>query len=342
MSTSNMIPKRNLGRTGLQVSALGYGSAPIGDIYEVLDDQTAIESVEKAIELGVSLFDTAPLYGQGSAEHRIGTALRRNPPNDLVLSSKIGRLLKPAPQGRKKTSRFVGGLEFDVVHDYGYDGVMRSIEHSLLRLGLPKLDILLIHDADPWAHGPEEGPKRYKEAMDGGYKALDELRSNGIIKAIGFGTNDPTYAAKFLRDGDFDCFLMAGRYSLLEQPALAEVLPLATKKNVGVMLGGVFNSGILATGPIDDARYNYLPAPADVIEKVRRIQQVSSAHDVPLATAALHFCLGHSQVSSLVLGAVKPQEVATNVKAITTKVPTDLWAELKSEGLLDKEAPVPV
>ncbi len=341
MSASNEIPKRNLGKTGLRVSVLGYGSAPIGDIYEVLDDKTAISAVERASELGVSLFDTAPLYGQGSAEHRVGTALRRNPPRDLVLSSKIGRLLKPAPQGRKKTTRFVGGLEFDVEHDYGYDGVMRSFEHSLLRLGLPKLDILLIHDADPWAHGPEEGPKRYKEAMDGGYRALDELRSNGVIKAIGFGTNDPAYAAKFLRDGDFDCFLMAGRYSLLEQPALAEVLPLATEKNVGVMLGGVFNSGVLATGPVDDARYNYLPAPPEVLDKVRRIQQITTAHRVPLATAALHFCLGHNQVSSLVLGAVTPEEVAANVAAIKTEVPTDLWTELKAEGLLDAAAPVP-
>lgn len=335
------IPKRALGRTGLEVTALGYGSAPIGDIYEVLDDATAIASVEQAAELGVTLFDSAPLYGQGSAEHRVGTALRRNPPNDLVLSSKIGRLLKPAPNGRTKTSRFVGGLAFDVIHDYGYDAVMTSLEHSLLRLGLPKLDILLIHDADPWAHGPEEGPKRYKEAMDGGYRALDELRKSGVIKAIGFGTNDPTYAAKFLRDGDFDCFLMAGRYSLLEQPALAEVLPLATEKNVGIMLGGVFNSGILATGPIDGARYNYLPAPPDILDKVRRIEQVCSSHGVPLATAAMQFCLGHSQVSSLVLGAVTPEEVTANVEAMTTKIPSDLWKELKTEGLLDATAPVP-
>ncbi len=341
MAVAETLPRRKLGRTGLTVSALGYGSAPIGDIYEVLDDKTAIASVEAAIDAGVTLFDTAPLYGQGSAEHRVGTALRRNLPPELVLSSKIGRLLKPAPSGRTKTSRFVGGLEFDVEHNYGYDGVMRSLEHSLLRLGLPKLDILLIHDADPWAHGPENGPKRYKEAMDGGYKALDELRSSGMIKAIGFGTNDPTYAAKFLRDGDFDCFLMAGRYSLLEQPALAEVLPLAVEKNVGVMLGGVFNSGILATGPIDGARYNYLPAPQDILDKVRRIERVVTSYDISLATAAMHFCLGHSQISSLVLGAVTPQEVKANAGAIATQVPADLWQELKSEKLLDEAAPVP-
>jgi D-threo-aldose 1-dehydrogenase len=227
------------------------------------------------------------------------------------------------------------------VHDYSYDGAMRSLEHSLLRLGLPSLDLLLIHDADPYGHGPIEGPKRYREAMDGAYKAMDRMRSEGVLKGIGFGTNSPEYAAKFLREGDFDCFLMAGRYSLLEQPGLAEVLPLATEQNVGVMLGGVFNSGILATGPIEDARYNYTPAPEDVLDKVRRIVRVCDSHGVPLATAALHFCLGHPQVSSLVLGAVRPEEVRANVAAMKAVVPVGLWSDLKSEGLLDPAAPTP-
>ncbi len=335
------IAKRTLGRTGLMVSCLGFGSAPIGDIYEVLDDTTAIATAEMAAACGITLFDTAPLYGQGSAEHRVGTALRRTRPDNLVLSTKIGRLLHPAPTGRTRTTRFVGGLEFDVIHDYGYDGAMRSYEASLQRLGLPRIDILLIHDADPWAHGPEDGPKRYREAMEGAYKALDKLRAEGAVKAIGFGTNDPEYAARFLRDGDFDCFLMAGRYSLLEQPALAEVLPLAAEKNAGVLLGGVFNSGILATGPTTSATYNYTPAPPDVLDKVARIAAVCSSHGTELATAALHFCLGHPQVSSLVLGAVKPEEVTRNVAAIAADVPAALWSDLKNEGLLDPAAPVP-
>ncbi|MEZ5855040.1 MAG: aldo/keto reductase [Hyphomicrobiaceae bacterium] len=237
MSTNNAIAKRKLGRTGLDVSVLGFGSAPLGDIYEVLDDQTAIDTVSMAAQSGVTLFDTAPHYGQGSAEHRIGTALRRRPPGSFVLSTKVGRLMKPAPNGRTRTTRFVGGLEFDVVHDYSYDATMRSFEDSLMRLGLPGVDVLLIHDADAWSHGPEEGPKRYKEAMNGAYKALEKLRSEGTVKGIGLGLNDPVYMARYLKDGDFDCFLMAGRYSLLEQPALAEVLPLAEQKNVGVMLG---------------------------------------------------------------------------------------------------------
>ena len=341
MTPDSPLPKRKLGRTGLDVTALGFGSAPLGDIYEILDDATAIAAVETAAKRGVTLFDTAPHYGQGMAEHRYGTALRRQPPGSFVLSSKVGRVMKPAPQGRTKTTRFVGGLQFDVVHDYSYDGAMRSHEQSLLRLGLPKVDVLLIHDADAWSHGPVEGPKRYREAMDGAYKALVKLRSEGVIKGIGFGTNDPEYAVRFLHEGDFDCMLIAGRYSLLEQPALAEVLPLAAQKNVGVMLGGVFNSGILATGSIAGATYNYTPAPPDVIDKVRKIEKVCASHGVALATAAMHFPLGHAAVSSIVLGSVKPAEVERNVAAMSTKVPAALWRDLKSERLLAKDAPVP-
>lgn len=341
MSGRNEIPKRKLGRTGLEVSTLGFGSAPLGDIYEVLDDRVAIETVETAAESGVTLFDTAPLYGQGSAEHRIGTALRRRPKGSYVISTKVGRLLRPAPGGRTKSSRFVGGLEFNVTNDYSYDAAMRSHEQSLHRLGLPAVDVVLIHDADAWTHGPEEGPRRYREAMDGAYRALEKLRSEGVIKGIGLGLNDPAYMARYLKDGDFDCFLMAGRYSLLEQPALAEVLPIAEKKNIGVILGGVFNSGILATGPIEGARYNYTPAPPEIVAKVQSIERVCRSHGVPLPTAAMHFPLGHPVVSSLALGAVKPEEVRANVTAMTTRVPAELWRDLKSEGLLDPLAPVP-
>lgn len=341
MGQAIALPKRRLARTGLEVTVLGFGSAPLGDIYDVLDDAVAIATVETAAASGVTLFDTAPLYGQGSAEHRIGTALRRRPRGSYVVSTKVGRLLTPAPAGRVKTSRFVGGLEFNVTNDYSYDAAMRSHEQSLHRLGLPAVDVVLIHDADAWTHGPEEGPKRYREAMDGAYKALEKLRSEGVIKGIGLGLNDPVYMARYLRDGDFDCILMAGRYSLLEQPALAEVLPLAEQKNVGVMLGGVFNSGILATGPIEGARYNYTPAPPEVMEKVRSIERVCRSHGVSLSTAAMHFPLGHPAVSSLALGAVSPEEVRRNVSAMATRVPASLWSDLKTEGLLDAGAPVP-
>jgi D-threo-aldose 1-dehydrogenase len=335
------LPTRKLGRTGLEVTVMGFGGAPLGDIYEVLDDATAIATVETATQSGITLFDAAPLYGQGMAEHRFGTALRRRPPGSFVLSSKVGRLLVPAPGGRTRTTRYVGGLSFNVVHDYSYDGAMRSHEHSLLRFGLPRIDVLLIHDADVWSHGPVEGPKRYREAMEGAYRALEKLRAEKVIKGIGIGVNDPVYAARFLREGDFDCMLLAGRYSLLEQPALEEVLPLAAEKGVGVMLGGVFNSGILATGPVAGARYNYTPAPPEILDRVRRIERICAAHGVALPTAAMHFSLGGPAVASLVLGAVAPDEVRRNVAALSAEVPAGLWADLKAEGLLNRDAPVP-
>ena len=335
------IPTRKLGRTGLDVTVLGFGSAPLGDIYEVLDDATAIATVEAAAEAGVTLFDAAPLYGQGSAEHRVGTALRRRPAGSFVMSTKVGRLLTPAPGGRTKTTRYVGGLSFNVVHDYSYDGAMRSHEQSLHRLGLPSVDVLLIHDADAWSHGPEEGPKRYREAMSGAYRALEKLRAEKVIKGIGIGVNDPVYAARYLREGDFDCLLLAGRYTLLEQPALSEVLPIARQKNVGVMLGGVYNSGILATGAVAGAKYNYTAATPEMLDRVRAIEAVCVRHAVPLPVAAMHFCLAGPAVSSLVLGAVTPDEVERNVAAISAVVPAGLWAELKAAGLLDASVPTP-
>jgi D-threo-aldose 1-dehydrogenase len=335
------LAKRKLGRTGLEVTVLGFGGAPLGDLFARLDDATALATVEAAVQGGITHFDAAPMYGQGIAEHRFGTILRRLPAGSFTLSTKVGRMMSPSPKGRVKSTRYVGGLEFNVTHDYSYDAAMRSHEHSLMRFGLAKVDVLLIHDADAWTHGPEGGELRYREAMNGAYRALEKLRSEGVIKGLGIGLNDPVYAARYLQDGDFDCMLIAGRYSLLEQPALDEVLPLAEKKKVGVMLGGVFNSGILATGPIIGAKYNYVDAPPEILDKVRKIERVTKAHGVALPTAAMHFCLGHPAVATLVLGAVKPDEVQRNVAALTQKVPTALWADLKSEGLLDQAAPTP-
>jgi D-threo-aldose 1-dehydrogenase len=335
------LPKRKLGRTGLDLSVLGFGCAPIGDIYAVLDDANAILAIEHAATHGVAYFDTAPHYGQGLAEHRLGTALRRHKKPGVVVSTKVGRLLTPAPKGRQKTTRYVGGHSFDVVHDYSYDATMRSFEASLHRLGRPDVDMLLIHDADAWTHGPVEGPKRYREAMDGAYRALEKLRSEKVIKAIGVGLNDPDYAARFLTDGDFDCMLLAGRYSLLEQPALDTVFPIAARKKVGLILGGVFNSGILATGAVPGAKYNYVDAPPDILDRVKRMELITESYDVPLATAAVQFCLACPGVASIVVGAVSSVEVACNIAAIHAPIPKDLWRELQREGLLDPRAPVP-
>jgi D-threo-aldose 1-dehydrogenase len=333
------LPTRVLGRSGLEVSVLGFGGAPLGDLYAPLDDAAAIASVAAAHEAGITLFDTSPLYGHGLSEHRFGTVLRGLPRASFVLSTKVGRWMDTR-RARAGETRFVGGFPHRAVFDYSYDGAMRSFDQSLLRLGLDRIDILLIHDVDARNQGAQL-ETRFAEAMEGAYRALAQLREQGVVKAIGIGVNEAEMCERFARAGDFDVMLLAGRYSLLEQPALARFLPLALEKRIGIMLGGVFNSGILATGPVAGARYNYVPAPPEIVERVRRIEAVCRAHDVALARAALHFPLGHPAVSALVLGAVAPDEVRRNVAALAEPVPPALWADLKTERLLDAEVPTP-
>lgn len=335
-----VLPRRPLGRSGLTVSTLGFGAAPLGDLYGRLDDQTAIDAIVRALELGVSLIDAAPLYGHGLAEHRVGTAIRRFDRSQIEISTKVGRYMDPR-RGRGDGSGYHGGQPHAAVIDYSRDGTLRSVEQSLLRLGTDRIDILLIHDVDVRTHGKDGFDQRYREAMEGAYPALHRLRAEGVVKAIGIGVNEADVCARFARAGDFDVMLLAGRYSLLEQPALDEFLPLALEKGIGVMLGGVFNSGILATGPIPGAKYNYRDAPPEILAKVARIQQVCADHGADLATAALQFALGHPAVSSLVLGAISPQEVERNLGGLTTPIAPALWSDLKAEGLLRAEAPVP-
>jgi D-threo-aldose 1-dehydrogenase len=340
------LPTRPLGRTGIPVTTLGLGSAPLGDLYEKLDDQVAIDTVTTALDGGITLIDTSPHYGNGLAEHRYGTALRRRKRDGVVVSTKVGRVMdsrsKPvAASGDVTSPGFAGGLPHKANFDYSYDGAMRSLEHSLLRLGTDRVEILLIHDVDVWTHGREGYEQRFREAMNGAYKALDQLRSEGTVKAIGVGINEADVCERFAKEGDFDTMLLAGRYSLLEQPAIESFLPLAAKKGIGVMLGGVFNSGILATGPIAGARYDYRPAPPEILERVRRIEAVCSSHGVKLADAALHFPLGHEAVASVVLGGVNPSEVKRNIDSLSRKVPAALWSDLKAEGLLAQSVPVP-
>jgi D-threo-aldose 1-dehydrogenase len=228
------------------------------------------------------------------------------------------------------------------VVDYSYDGTMRSVEQSLLRLGTDRLDLLLIPDVDIWTHGVDAIEERFREAMNGAYVALDRLRGEGVVAGIGIGVNEADMCVRFAQAGSFDIMLLAGRYSLLEQPALAHFLPLAQAQGIAVLLGGVFNSGILATGAVTGAKYNYQDAPPEILTKVARIERVCDARGVALSTAALHFALGHPAVASLVLGAQTPQEVEANVAGLSSVVPAALWADLKAEHLLDAEAPVPV
>jgi len=327
-------------RSGLALSRLGFGSAPIGDLYRRLDDQTAVDTVLAAVAAGITLVDTAPHYGNGLAEARIGTALRRTGRDRIVLSTKVGRLMSPSG-GPFESRRFAGGLPFRARYDYGYDGTMRSLEHSLLRLGTDRVEIALIHDVDVWTHGPDAIEGRFAEAMDGAYRALDRLRADGTVRAIGIGVNEASMCARFARAGDFDAMLLAGRYSLLEQGALDDFLPVAADKGIAVLMGGVFNTGILATGAVEGAMYNYKPAAPEILERVRRIEAVCRAHGTELATAAARFPLGHPAVASVVLGAVTPDEVARNVAAFDRPVPEGLWRDLVTEGMLRADAPPP-
>ncbi len=334
------VPRRVLGRTGLSVSVLGFGTAPLGDLYAQLDDGTAITAVERAFELGINLLDTSPLYGHGLSEHRCGTAIRRVPRQDIVVCTKVGRWMDPF-HGPGNGSGFVGGQPHRAVVDYSYDGTMRSVEQSLLRLGTDQLDLLLIHDVDVWTHGVDAIEDRFREAMAGAYVALDRLRGEGVVAGIGIGVNEAEMCVRFAQAGSFDTMLLAGRYSLLEQPALAHFLPLAQQQGIGVLLGGVFNSGILATGAVHGAKYNYQDAPPHILARVADIERVVMSMALPCQPRR---CISLSAIqpsSALCWGRKKPQEVERNVAALSSRVPAALWSDLKAQHLLDADAPVP-
>lgn len=331
-------------RTGLEFSRLGFGGAPLGNLNRRLDDELAVAAVVAAIHAGVTLLDTSPLYGQGLSAARIGTALRRTGRDRVVLSTKVGRVLAPTRDGESAgggRASYVDALPFVPRFDYSYDGTMRSLEQSLLLLGTDRVDIALIHDVDIWTHGADAIEARFGEAMGGAYRALERLRADGTVRAIGVGLNEAEMCARFARAGDFDTMLLAGRYSLLEQGALDDFLPLAREKGIAVLLGGVFNSGILATGPVEEALYNYRPAPPEIRERTRRIEAVCREHGVALPVAAARFPLGHPAIASVVLGMVSPDEVARNVAAFETPVPPGLWRDLVAAGLLRADAPLP-
>ena len=332
--------------TGMDFSAVGLGTAPIGDLYAKLDEKTAIATVEQAVASGVRIFDTSPHYGNGLAEARLGSGLRHAVRKDVLVSTKIGRIMNPMgrPAAEKKdvySPGFAGGFPHVPRFDYSYDGAMRSIEHSLLRMGLDRLDIVLIHDCDVWTHGKDDVDRRFKEAMDGAYVALDKLRSEKVIGGIGVGINEADMCAKFARAGDFDVTMMAGRYSLLVQTGLEEFLPLALEKKIGVMLAGVYNSGILAVGAVPGARFDYAPASPEIMERVRKIEAICTAHGTTIRKAALQFSMAHPAVVSVVLGGVTPAEVVANVADAAATVPAGVWSDLKAAGLLNAAAPTP-
>jgi D-threo-aldose 1-dehydrogenase len=333
---------RILGKSGLAVTQLGFGGAPLGNMYRAFPDAQAEATVRACYDAGIRLFDTAPLYGFGLSEHRVGAALRDRPRDSFVLSTKVGRLLKAGHPSTLDHGQFERSLPFAEVYDYSYDGVMRSIEDSLHRLGTYRVDILLVHDLDVWTHGSEQArAEKVAAFMAGGYRAMVKLREEGTVKAIGAGVNETKACQDLAEQGDFDCFLLAGRYTLLEQAPLDAFLPLCERRDIALLIGGAYNTGILATGAVEGAYFQYSPAPPEIMERVRRIEAVCARHGVRLPTAALQFPLGHPVVASVVVGMRAPDEVTTNVEVFAPDVPADFWAELKQEGLLRQDAPTP-
>jgi D-threo-aldose 1-dehydrogenase len=333
---------RVLGKSGVEVTILGMGGAPLGNMYRAFPDAQARATLEACHDAGIRYFDTAPLYGFGLSEHRLGEALRGRHREDLVLSTKVGRLLRPGDPARLDHGQFKGGLPFAQVYDYSYDGVMRSLEDSLQRLGTWRIDVLLVHDLDVWTHGSEDARReRVAQFMAGGYRAMIELREQGAVRAIGAGVNETAACRDLAERGDFDCFLLAGRYTLLEQAPLDDFLPLCERRNIALIVGGAYNTGILATGAIPGAYFQYAPAPPEIMERVRRIEAVCARHGVRLPSAALQFPLGHPAVATVALGMRAPEEVSQNVEIFEPAIPADFWAELKHEGLLRGDAPTP-
>lgn len=328
---------RNLGRTGIELTTLGFGSTGLGNLYHAQSEDSAMATVQAAYDSAIRYFDTAPLYGFGLAEHRMGAAMRRIP-TDIVLSTKVGWRLHRRGQsdgpGSPSDSLFDHPAPFAPRIDYSYDGVMRSFEDSLQRLGRDHIDILLLHDCDRRNHGEDGYKQRFAEAMAGAYRALLSLREQGAVRAIGAGLNEWQACQDFAEAGDFDCFLLAGRYSLLDQSAAASLLPLCLQRGIGIILGGPYNSGILATGAVAGAMYDYAPATSDIMAKTQAIADICGRHGVPLRAAALQFPLSHPSVTTVIPGARTAAEVTENVALFTRAIPEALWQELRLAQLL--------
>ncbi len=326
----------------INLTELGFGAAPLGNLYHAKTEDEATATFEAAWKAGLRYYDTAPLYGLGLSETRLNHFLRGKKRGDYVVSTKIGRHLQVCkPSERTGIGKFFDTPSRREVFDYSYDGVMRSLDASLERIGIDSIDIVFAHDVDVFTHGSEAARDAHlKTLMAGGYKALVKLRDEKVIKAFGAGVNEWQVCETMAKQGDFDLFLLAGRYTLLEQEALQSFLPLCEERGIGIVLGGPYNSGILATGPKPGAFYNYEPAPKAILDRVASIAAVCKRHKVKLAEAALRFPLLHPSVVSVIPGAASPREVAMNVRTMSAKIPKALWKDLKSEGLLRKDAPV--
>lgn len=333
--------KRALGRTQVKLTQLGYGAAPLGELFERVSEEQSTATMRSLWGNGIRYFDTAPLYGFGLSEHRVGSFLFERPRNEFVISTKVGRILK-APEDKLhfKPPIFLGGLPYDHHFDYSYDGIMRSFEDSLQRLRLTTVDLLVIHDLELCHHGDRLQSHMEQLSRDG-WRALENLRSTGEIRAIGAGINERGAISRFLDRFDIEFFVLAFPYTLLDQDALDE-LPICEERNVGIIVATVFGSGVLVTGPVEGAKYNYLDAPEGILERVSRIQRVCLAHGVSMAAAALQFPLAHPCVTTVIPGSLHPRQVEQNLAYFREQIPAQLWEDLKAERLVREDAPTPM
>lgn len=332
---------RTIGTTGVEVTELGFGGASIGELFVRVGEHDALATIDGAWDAGVRYFDTAPWYGRGLSELRTGAGLRDHPRTDYALSTKVGRWLRPASSEGFDGAPWLGGAPNEVVFDYTYDGIMRSVEQSRLRLGITRFDIAFIHDLDRLYFDEATWDGHFRDLATSGWRALEELRSSGQIAGFGAGINDLGLIPRFLDIGDIDAFLIAMPYTLLDQDVLDEEFPACVARGIGFVIGAVFASGILAKGPVPGGRYAYADPSPEIVAKTAAIQTVCERHGVPLPAAALQFPLGHPSVASVIPGASSPAQQARTVEWFRHPIPADLWAELKHEGLLREDAPVP-
>ncbi len=327
----------------LSFTELGFGTAPLGNLYRALGEEEAQATCAAAWDAGIRYIDTAPLYGLGLSETRLNHFLRGKPRDEYVISTKVGRLLEVcAPESRTGLGKFFATPSRREIYDYSHDGILRSLEASLERLGLDRIDILFVHDIDIFNHKSAAArDAKVAELMQSGYRALVRLREEGTIKAFGAGVNEWEVCEMLARQGDFDLFLLAGRYTLLEQEALVSFLPLCAARGIGIVIGGAYNSGILASGAKPGAFYNYDPAPPHILERVAGIERIVARHGVKLVEAALRFPLVHPAVVCVIPGASRPEEVALNQRTLAATIPDALWADLKAAGFIRADAPVP-
>lgn len=320
--------KRRLGNTDLYLSELGFGGASIGNLYTSCSNLSAQEVIETSWQLGIRYFDTAPEYGHGLSERRMGDALREKNRDDYILSTKVGDFLYARSNTPPPINKFIDKLPFHLRYDYSYDGVMRGFEDSLQRFGLDKIDFVLVHDLDPVIHEQKIFQQYFKTYVESGYKALDKLRSEGVIRALGLGVKKSAVCIEALKYGYYECFMLQGNYTLLEQQADEGFLDFCAQKDISVLIAGPYASGILATGPIPGAYFNHREASAEILNRVKDIQEICAAYQIPMQAAAIQFPLQHPVIASVVVGAASPDLMRKNCEFLQVEIPLELWDAL--------------